>query len=100
MGLSTGGVIPPGEPASWRMTATTAAGTSGIEEESRMLAERWDRIFKRVNSSPAYAQLAYDDPVHRVMCVMVTEVLDLISDLDLFQVYKMMQEGLLRRSSK
>jgi hypothetical protein len=62
------------------------------DERGKVIAERRDRIFKRVNGNPDNAMPVYDDPVDRVLGTEVAEVLDLVRDLTLFQVHQIVTD--------
>jgi hypothetical protein len=60
-------------------------------DDRRRLIELGERIFERVISDPQYAQHPqFDTGMDRAYGVLVRDVVDLIGDLDLFEVRQML----------
>jgi hypothetical protein len=55
------------------------------------IKERLEKVYKRVNIDPSYTQPVYDLPVDRVLAVKLSDVSDLLADMDLWDVHRLVQ---------
>jgi hypothetical protein len=55
------------------------------------IKDRLDEVFRRVNTSPTYSQPSFDLPLDRILALRVPEVFDLIEDMSLSDVHRLVQ---------
>ncbi len=58
-------------------------------EEEEKIKDCLEKVYRRVNTNPAFSQPVNDLPIDRVLGVRVADVIDIIGDLDLIDVEKM-----------
>jgi hypothetical protein len=55
------------------------------------IKDRLDKVYHRVNANPSFALPVVDLPVDRILAVKVSEVIDLIGDMDLIEVHRLVE---------
>jgi hypothetical protein len=59
--------------------------------EDAEIKERLEKVYKRANIDPCYAQPVFDWPVDRVLAVKLSDISDLLVDMDLCDVHRLVQ---------